>query len=389
MHRLRLLKDHAERLFLWPLFGGITTIWGLITGYLGSHYDNEVWSAPYPLFWPVETAEKITFSFPATLFAASALLFGVSFAATLWAQARSSRRATAELRAATENVSVKADSLKEKTEDLDGLIRQLYTLPPKGFLVSYGDAIRMANEAFFDIEDGATEEDIGLAIRMHLALILQLASGFDDDGEKSEYGCNVMIFVPAAGLDDDAARKIDARMKFVEPGVTVKRLKGALVLLRPLSVSSSALKGPDPKLTQFALPVLDLPLDASSEQARAILPGAPLAFARRSEAAIESPDDWLERSTPFSENIRRDLKKFFEEQKGVLQSFISIPLYGQSGANGGDEEPIGILNIHRSVPNRLLAEKLELFAPLLTPIVILLGRLLSEYSLKSATLINE
>lgn len=46
-----------------------------------------------------------------------------------------------------------------------------------------------------------------------------------------------------------------------------------------------------------------------------------------------------------------------------------------------------MLNIHRNRPNTLLAEKMELFAPLLTPIAILLGRLLCCYEEKSATLI--
>lgn len=389
--QMKNIKNYAERLFLWPLFGGITTIFGVIAGYLGSHYDKEVSSALYPWFWTVEATEKLIFSSEATFFWVFVLLFGASFTGTFWAQARSSNRATAELQAATNQVSGKADSLNEKTEVLDGLIRQLYTLPPKGFLESYGNAIRMANEAFFDTQGAdATEEDIALAIRVQLALILQLASGFDDDGEKSEYGCNLMAFLPSGLISEANARKIDSRMKFVETGVTVTRLKGALVLIQPLSVSSSALEGPDPKLSQFALPVLDLPLDAvTSEQGKSILPGAPLAFARRAETAIESLDDWFERTAPFSEKIRGELKRFFEDQKDVLQSFISIPLYAEPTANGEDQEPIGVLNIHRNMPNKLLAEKLELFAPLVTPIAILLGRLLSAYSQKSATLITD
>lgn len=71
------------------------------------------------------------------------------------------------------------------------------------------------------------------------------------------------------------------------------------------------------------------------------------------------------------------------EQGEYIQSFISIPLYDEPNFTKS-REPIGILNIHRNTPNNLLAEKLQLFYPLLVPYNILVGKLLKFYKEKSA-----
>lgn len=370
------VRDIFERLFLLPFFGGITAICGVFAGYLGSHFDKEVWVAYWPWFWP-----DTVFSPEASSVWAAAWTFGACFTGTFWGQARSSKRATDGLHDASRLVASKTDSLTAKTDALDGLVRQLHTLPPRGFLVKYRDAIRLANETFFSVQaPDATTDEIAAAIRTQLICVLKLASAYDVDGEKATYGCNLMVFRDAKSLRNDEASAIDSRMRFVDSGVTVTKLAGALDLLLPLSVSTSSQDRPDPALNAFALPVPAV----SKAESGVLLPGAPLAFVDRTEAVIESPEDWLSRSGSFSSKVQAELKVFFDERSNVLQSFASIPLYSSTTTNG--EAPIGVLNIHRNLPNKLLAEKLELFAPLLVPITSLLGRLLWTYGQQSSIL---
>lgn len=365
------LKNWAERLFLWPLFGGITTVAGVLAGYLGSHFDSEIGVAVYPWFW----RPGYVFSPGAFSFWVAAWTFGACFTGTFWAQARSTRRAEEGLRSATVLVEHKTDSLSAKTDVLDGLVRQLYTLPPKGFLATYREAVLLAHEAFFNAQgQGATADELATAIRAQLTCVLQIASAFDIDGNKAKYGCNIMAYLDSPSMTSEVAKRIDGRMKFVDTGVTVTKLVGALDLLLPLSVSSSSLVGPDSTLAAFALPI---PIKPGSEHTTSIvLPGAPTAYVYGTEAAIESPEDWLERCGTFSATVQRELNEFFQSRTGVIESFVSVPLY-RTAKNGGS--PIGILNIHRHMPNKLLAEKLELFAPLLAPITSLMGRLLWTY----------
>lgn len=404
---MKKLIDYGESLFLWPWFGGITTVFGVIAGYLGSHYDQAVSSAIYPFFWP-----EALFSARATVFWVSVLLFGASFTGTFWAQARSSNRANGQLKAATADVSAKADDLKRETAQvsgkadvlegkaiamdgkvsvLDELIRELHTLPPKGFLQEYGEAVRVSAATFFGAQlpdDPEDEADDGLevAIRAQLALVLKLATLFDEDGSKPLYGCNVMIFWPTKQIPADKVAEVEGRLLFADDGVSLAGLKGVLELVKPLSVSSADPAGPDQALSPFALPVLDLPSDAvPTGQVVSVLPGAPVAFLRRTPAFIEDPADWISQSAHLSRKVRDELEQFFERQKDTIQSFVSIPLYAEP-VTATAVDPIGVLNIHRNTPNPRLSEKMQMLLPLLGPITVLTGRLLSDYSSGSATL---
>ncbi len=66
---------------------------------------------------------------------------------------------------------------------------------------------------------------------------MELAKGYDVDGDRVIYGCNLMLFRLSSDLSDEDAAEIDNRMKFVDHGVTVKKLKGAFDLILPLFVS--------------------------------------------------------------------------------------------------------------------------------------------------------
>lgn len=405
--------DVAERFFLWPLLGGVTAVLGVIAGFLGSLNEEAVLQARYPWFWDAGIQYKMVVSSEATYFWISVALFGISLTGTFWAQARSMRKENAKLQSASSEVSIKADALQQQTslvlikaaalaettgevsskadalakntEVLGGLIKQMHTLPPKKFLGDYSDTIRLAHETFVDAQGSeTTSEELEVAIRSLLSLIVKLARGFDEDGQESAYGCNVMVYLPTISISAKEAQDVTKRLMFVDPGVTLEGLKGVLDWVPPLSVTSGS-GDPDPTFSPFALPVLNLPRDYKPDgQDESVLPGAPLAFLRGVEIAIESPADWTGKSGHLSKKVQTELNSFFKSHDGALQSFVAIPLYADARGAGGPD-PVGVLNIHRNRPNKLLAEKMELFAPLLTPITILLGRLVCDYEAKRYT----
>lgn len=373
--RLNSMLDVAERIFLWPLLGGVTSIAGVLAGYLGSLYVDEVKQALIPWFLP-----NGSFAAGASLFWLSTVIFGMCFTGTFWAQSRSSRRATDGLYAATNAVAFKTDSLATKADTLDQLIRQLHTLPPQGFLEIYREAVGLADEAFYSVWGShPTREELAIALRTQLVCVLRLATNFDEDGDKAKYGCNLMLFKPIDGLHEQELRKIQERLKFAEKGVSVKNLAGVLDLMPELSISSASGADPDPTLVPFALPIPQLTVTEKSDRSKnGVLPGAPDAFVAEEEVVIESFEDLLNR-TPneyFTSSVRAELRMFFEQKAGSVQSFVSVPLYSRTTSRA---DPIGVLNIHRNLPNKLAAEKFELFSPLLVPILLSIGRLLWTY----------
>lgn len=394
-------QSFSEWVLLNPFFGAVTALTGAVAGVLASHDHESIWAAGWPWTW----SNLGGIPWEALKFWLTVVAFGVFLAGTLWAQARSSKRATDGINAATGAVSGKADvlmanaaNLDGKVEVLDDLIRQLHTLPPKGFLRDYGKAVNMAAEAFFRAEsldvagDPADEiEALETAIRTQLALVMNLAAGFDADSADAAYGCNIMVFLPTSVVSADKKQELDGRLKFVDNGVNMTGLKGALDLVKALSVSTASPAGPDPALPEFALPVVKLAPDAVPEEgAESVLAGAPLAFLRRTAAFVEDSNDWEGKSDHLCQKAKRELEEFFKSQKGAIRSFVAIPLYAEPVTEDAPAtDPIGVLNIHRNTPNPSLSEKMQMLSPLLAPITVLTGRLLSDYLRKNATLLTQ
>ncbi len=355
------IEDRIEDICLHPLFIVVTTIMGVLAGILGG--KDGVFTPCFP---------NCEFSYEVTSFWIILAGFALCFGLTFWAQKRRSE--------STDKLLVR---IHEKSSLLDKQIRQLYTLPPEGFLYKYMESISNTHEIFFVLQEKNDPpiEEIIIATRTILTYIMELARGYDKDGLEANYGCNLMIFIASDDISDDE-EEIEKRLKFVDHGVSVKKLQGVLDLILPLSVSSSNTKDLDSNLNALALPVPSFSREKNSNN-KILLPGAPLAFVERTVTAVESPEDWNSRANPFSSKVRDELKSFFMEQGEYIQSFISIPLYDEPNFTKS-REPIGILNIHRNTPNNLLAEKLQLFYPLLVPYNILVGKLLKFYKEKSA-----
>jgi hypothetical protein len=370
-----------EKIFLWPLIGGATTIFGVLAGFLGAHYDKEI-PQSLMLWCPVLFPDN-QFAVGPTIFWFCTLLAGCLFTGTFWAQASSSSRATAGLYSATTKVLINTDSLSKKATVLDGLVQRLYTLPPVGFLELYSRTMEFAFASSRGAAESASSsmEVLALSIRTQLAFVLGLAASFDLDGREARYGCNLMLFRLTSKLNSQELADIQNRLLFAEKGVAVGMLPGVLDVIPELSASSDSEGKPDPKLTVFALPIPSIPANEKMNRSmNGVLPGAPDALVAGTGVVIENMDKLKEltETNLFTDFVRKQLATYIAENK-FIQSFFAIPLYGPSVGNSKGE-PIGILNVHRDRTNPLAADKFQLFYPLLVPLALLIGDLLWTYT---------
>lgn len=375
-----MIGDFFEKMFLWPFFGGITTVFGVIAGFLGAHYEKEIAFAFLPFF-----IEGYVFSQGATIFWLTALAFGACFTGTFWAQARSTARASTKMMQATENIDGKTDALAARAGELKNLVRQLYTLPPVGFLEAYRQIIISSETAYEEARSQALNpETLAFVIRTQLLWVLKLIQEFDEDGKTAQYGVNIMLYRNSSCLSPAALKALDDRIRFVEKGVSVNKLDGVLDLICEFSVSSESGSAVDPNLSPFALPIPVLnEEERKARMKNGVLPGAPDAFTSLAECVIETPEIWtaLAGTDHFSPPLRRELSSLFSGASTWMQSFISIPLYERDWSNDAEKStPIAVLNIHRNLPYKLGAEKYQLLSPLLLPVTLTIERFLWTYS---------
>lgn len=374
------LKNALEKMFLWPPFGGITTVSGLVAGYLGAHFDKEIASS---FFVPWFLDGHIFIAGP-TLFWILAILFGTFFTGTFWSQARSSARLSEKMVLTTAQIDSKTDSLTERAMELNDRVRKLHTLPPVGFLENYREIITSSEAAYETVRAGNSVSDadaLALAIRTQLLMILNIVKAFDADGAKAKYGVNIMLYYESKSLNASESAALGKRILFIEKGVSINNLAGVLDMICELSVSSISSYEPDNSLSPFALPIPVL--DEVERRARlenGVLPGAPDAFTSRSESVIETLSDWTDRASVdhYSATLRSQLLNYFKD-KNWMQSFVSVPIFEPENHDAATNTPIAVLNIHRNLENKLAAEKYELLSPLLVPVTLPIGRLLMKY----------
>lgn len=368
------LAQLAESIFLWPPLGGITAIIGVLAGLLGSIYAGQIKSS---LFAPLVEAGR---AFGATYFWVIVSIFGIAFTGTFWAQARSSKRATNELKSATHTIAANTDTISAKTVTLDELVRRLYTLPPAGFLEKYREAVTLSYKSALGVlASHSSIAELEVAIRTHLLCLLRLSASYDQNGEQLRYGCNVMLFRSSATMSSSDCARIKERLILIEKAVAVENLEGVLELIPELSVCSTSGYEPDAEVRAIALPVQRLRQEEKDDRKNnGVLPGGPEAFVYEEEAVIESLDELLSKADGdgFTRKVREELTTYLRENSINIQSFTSIPLYDTEHAG---DAPIGILNIHRNRENHQAADKFELLSPLLVPITLTLGRLVWTY----------
>lgn len=402
------------RLALHPLFGGFTTVCGVVAGYLGALYAEPIAASYWPLFLP-----GVVFSAKATSFWTATFLFGACFAGTLREQARVSKEATellasstsriegqtvaiaetagslgeqiTEIEARTSRLLEVAASLDQKTsevhrqtDNVGRLVQRLHTLPPVGFLDTYAQAGKLVVQIAIQSAARPSAGDLEALIRSQLVCILNAVSSFDANGDKCRYGANVMLYRESTGISSLALAELQTRLKFAESGAHLSNMRGCLDLQTRLSVSTDSRGDPDPQLIGIALP---LPILRPGENALdgPVLPGAPYTFLSREPTVFEAASDLdkVRLDGKFSKFVMDAMGEFFQSRKEVIRSFACFAIYPPLQPDAG---PIGVLNIHRDQENPSAAERIPLLNPLLVPLCAGVGALLYALSNPGATL---
>ena len=389
------------RLLLNPWFAGCTTMFGVLAGYLGAHFDKEITEAHTLLFWP-----GATFSPGATAFWLATFLFGACFAGTLREQAKAAERTSAALGASTGRIETqtgtiavaaadlgrhvhdiegrtqalvgvagqidqKTAALQVQTANLERLVQRLHTLPPLGFLREYENSGRLLVEMTASVGPDAPVAELEALVRIQLVCILKIVTVFDDGGAEARYGCNVMRYLDASTLEPAELSALQARMRFAEAGVQLSGLAGVLDVQPALSVSSDSDGRPDPQLVPMSLPVPLLAPGVEPDEGP-VLPGAPETFLSGEATVFEATSDLarLSQDGRFSRFVIDQLRAFFDAPRSTIRSFACFPIHAPGTSLGS---PIAVLNIHRDRENPSAAERIALLNPLLTPLCAGIG----------------
>lgn len=349
------------RLFESPLWPTLITLLTLMAGILGSVYTDEI-KKSFPFAWTYDFKNFVwswqSFSFWLSGLAASLVFF-------FRQQADDASR-----REAHNQLVEQAKKLQEAVE----------TLPPPHFLKHFSKLLFVADQtskaAFAPSQLKATKDECALYIRTLLRSVAVLAQRYDgDDSEATTYAANIMIFRPVNEIKPEEIKEVESRLIFAIPEITVTKLRGVLELMPELSTTATSEDyAPDPKMERIALPI---PIEGKFGDKFRLLPGAPLAFVdEESDCYSDTSDivDWCRNEGAFPEEVNAVIGKFFKGASHI-QSFISIPMYQNSG--DPNEKPFAVLNIHCNRPGLLRqGQAVANFEPVTDPFAIYLADLI-------------
>ena len=367
----------GERICVHPVYATLTTVAGVATGLVGSLYLDEIrYAFPIGCLWDCDP----DFSFDALRFW---ILLGI-FSALLFSRRHSIDKAA----------KISTNLLVAQSEDLATMIR---TLPPKGFLDEFGRLSRTAYKVAVPILVNANLKDkerSAIAIRLVLDIIVDLARQFDGRPGTIVYSANVMTFVRTPKLEDAELEAIRARLHFARSDLDLRRVRGVLDLKTELSTTTATKEASkDKALRPFALPIYP-DMEATTDDRRRVLPGAPFAAFVDVEKVSVFRDtkelaEWCRERGDFAESISREVSDYFRDSGqsgGRVKSFVSLALWLSSedlGLDIGDEKRCVVVNIHRNKERIIVSddEPLELFVAVMRPLIELVARLVAVWEM--------
>jgi len=325
-------------------------------GALASFYPERIKAVTLPSFGPGTHLDWV-----ATSFWFAIVLTGFSFGLTQFSQSR----AGASLRT---------------------MVRRLQTLPPSGFLSSFGGAYNQAAAQTLLVTVGpqSSLSQINHAIRNVLGAIVEVAKDFDEES-KAIYGANLMLWRPLGEKFECTNLTVLGHYGTGNPA-----LLGHLELVTDLSTRTDLVSSEyseDKKLTALLMPI---PIDQKMQRDRIgatrdpLIPGAPQAFARGEMFLFSSVDDyrrWLDDYSSQGLDTVNALKDYFDNAGRHIRSFGSRPIVSPDAK----QDVMAVLNIHSDRENLLQDGGPTMFAPLIEPFCFLLATLLRRRSMLPLT----
>jgi hypothetical protein len=345
-----------------PWLAGATAIVGAIAGLLGAIYAEQIKTA-FPFYCCSGSLEGKALAFWVVAF-----LFGLMFGANFWAQ--------------NSIVDKQLGELRNNNYKMDSGLRTLLQMFESDLIKCYPIATKAteANATYKEIREGVLSVLSGLAC---------MAKLFDGATRNSNYSANIMVFRRLAELSQEQISDIEQRARFTErPGSGSDGWSGVLELIPNLSVflEKDRIKFDDSRLPKF---ILEIPLPEFRKDncgKSAVLPGAPEAFCEGGHTFCPDTFEIAEqcrRERGLRPGVAVAMDRYFKEQGGRdIRSFVSIALMPSGCVKRldeiGNEEPIGVINIHSDRPNMLSDRGVELFVPLTAPHKLLISRLMES-----------
>ncbi|MBA5686322.1 hypothetical protein [Rugamonas apoptosis] len=342
---IKKISNFFASVFLFPLFGGITTITGILAGYLGSLWTKEIKESVFQIYHPhIFGLSSVSFDGKSSLFWFFSAIAGLSLSATFWAQTKAGN---------------------ETNEAIKNSLSRLMTLPPEDFLLNYRDFMILSNSVESTLPVPMQLVDLEQAIRIQLSSICSVCARFDSNGGRTRFAANVMMFIPAGGGKfNNLHATLQTETRCIESAVSIANLHGVLRLELNLSASEGSNKA-DPKLSSLCLPI---PKGVSNPLI--YIPGAPLAFAQGKTQVYRNQSDLIEQvenNRLFSSTVLNELKDVLGAQNESVKCLMCFPLFSDSTT--GPSSVIGVLNIHKSIEDEYIQRKMENLEPLLAPIL--------------------
>lgn len=379
------IASRAENTFTNPLLGAFTSVIGVIVGVIGSLYP-EIIKNTFFSFCIERQCITSKDTFISAVFWISVSGFGLFFWGIQGAQMKRSTQVTNEL--------------KNKSEELQGLVTRLLTLPPEGFLGKFQGLFRpaLAISLAAILEESVTREQIECAIRFVLGSLAALAKAFDGDPSNSVFNANIMVFRSKEDLMPNPAEKqrIESIIIFSDEFNSIDFYQGVLELIPEFSTTSEA-KGYeiDSSICAIALPIpIIKDVTIYGQRKHKVLPGAPWSFVHNTYSCfhtIKEFTDWCHDHCDFTDTVKIAIKDYFESGSGVeVKSFASLPILPATPEIKASQKPLAVLNIHRNAEGILTGRGklndstelgMQLFTPLTEPFRLLLALLLEKHSL--------
>lgn len=347
------------QVFLNPIYEILFYVLAFVTATLGSVYATDIKALI------AGTNENTNLDLIILL----AIVTTLSYAGQRWAiliQKEAAARSTDNVR----------EKLLQAGNELEEFVR---TMPPESFLEVIGRLhVRADNllRVLLDSPDPVQKETIQFALRTVLDYIAEAARTFDDKTTE-RYHANIMIYHPPDEfLDIAVAEVLQNRLAFERDSASVRRNRGVLDLRTDLAIQTSNTSGAEPKVDDSMSPfLLAIPKQIQEPDGNRrfyTLPGAPLAWARKSADEYSDVDElltWYEEECVRDDAVAAEMSAYFYHEDTKIGSFAAYALvfneqdYKQQSdeavnvdesvynliTDADDKElPIGVLNIHRA-----------------------------------------
>jgi hypothetical protein len=331
-----------------PHVGTGVVVLGVLTGFLGSIYTNELKDI-------VQDAISLTPTGGAWLFLASVVL-------TVFLVFKRQRVIDRN----REKVQKRFD---KAATDIPELVR---TLPEAGFQGEFGIVFEKAASLLRNLTDIPSR---AAGVNVLLQGFAALAGKFDGGRTADRFAANLMVYV-----EGEAMKPWLAKVKFYDRDPN--KLAGLLVLPGEFAATATA----EDDLPEFALPVpqdIGTSTDAGGT-GWCVLPGAPFAHCRNQfehYATTSELDDWCRDFGDFTEVEMAAIRKHFADHADQINGFFSIPIREAITAYVPEDKrrPLGVLNIHWDRCDRLSDPRSAKFFQKATfPLQVLLAQVLAE-----------